>query len=61
MPCLTYMLSYDDLAARDRLWKAFGSDPEWQKLRATPGLSDAEIVSNINNTILRPLPFSTIR
>jgi hypothetical protein len=61
MPCLTYMLSYDDLAARDRLWKAFGSDPEWQKLRATPGLSDAEIVSNITNTILRPLPFSPIR
>ena len=61
LPCLTYMLSYDDLAARDRLWKAFGSDPEWQKLRATPGLSDAEIVSNINNTILRPLPFSAIR
>jgi len=61
MPNLTYMLSYDDLAARDQLWKAFGSDPEWQKLRATPGLSDAEIVSNINNTILRPLPFSMIR
>ncbi len=61
MPSLTYMLSYDDLAARDRLWRAFGADPEWQKLRAQPGLSDAEIVSNISNTILRPLPFSAIR
>jgi NIPSNAP len=61
MPSLVYMLSYDDLAARDRLWKAFGSDPEWQKLRAQPGYSDAEIVSNISNTILRPLPFSDIR
>ena len=61
MPCLTYMLSFDDLAARDRLWRAFSSDPEWQKLRATPGLSDAEIVSNITNTILRPLPFSMVR
>jgi hypothetical protein len=61
MPCLTYMLSFDDLAARDRLWRAFGSDPEWQKLRAQPGLSDAEIVNNITNTILRPLPFSAVR
>jgi hypothetical protein len=61
MPSLTYMLSYDDLAARDRLWKVFGSDPEWQKLRAQPGYSDAEIVSNISNEILRPLPFSDIR
>ena len=61
MPSLSYMLSYEDLAARDRLWKLFGSDPEWQKLRSQPGYSDAEIVSNISNEILRPLPFSDIR
>jgi hypothetical protein len=61
MPSLTYMLGYDDMAARDKQWGAFGRDPEWQKLRATPGLSDAEIVSNISNTFLRPLPFSPIR
>lgn len=61
MPNLVYMLSFDDLAARDRLWKAFGSDPEWQKLRSQPGYNDSEIVSNISNAILRPLPFSDIR
>lgn len=61
LPSLTYMLAYDDLAARESLWKAFGADPEWRKLRAQPGLSDAEIVSNISNAILRPLPFSDIR
>jgi hypothetical protein len=61
LPHLTYMLAFDDLAARERLWRAFGSDPEWQKLRAQPGLSDAEIVSNITNSVLRPLPFSSIR
>lgn len=61
LPQLTYMVCYDDLAAREKAWKAFAADPEWQKLRATPGLSDAEIVSNISNTILRPLPFSPVR
>jgi hypothetical protein len=61
MPSLTYMLGYDDLAAREKMWAAFGRDPEWQKLRATPGLSDAEVVSNITSTLLRPLPFSMIR
>lgn len=61
MPSLTYLVTYDDLAARDKAWKTFGSDPEWAKLRATPGLSDAEVVSNISNVILRPLPFSRIR
>jgi len=61
MPNLTYMLAYADLAARDKTWAAFSADPEWQKLRSTPGLADADIVNNISNAILRPLPFSPIR
>ena len=61
MPNLVYMLSYDDLASREKLWKAFGADPEWQKLRSMPGNSDAEIVSNISVTLLQPLPFSVVR
>ncbi len=31
MPNRVYMLSVDNLAARERLWQAFGADPEWQK------------------------------
>lgn len=61
LPNLTYMLVYDNLAAREKNWAAFVSDPAWLKLRATPGLSDAEIVSNISNVLLRALPFSPIR
>jgi hypothetical protein len=61
LPSLTYMLTFDDLAARDRLFGAFGADPEWKKLRAQPDLADALIVSNISNTLLKPLPFSQIK
>ena len=61
MPSLTYMVSYETLAAREQAWSRFVADPAWLELRAKPGLSDAEIVSNISNTILRPLPFSRIR
>jgi hypothetical protein len=61
MPNLVYMLGFDNLAAREKLWQVFGADPEWQKLRVQPGFSDAENVSNISNSILRPLPFSDIR
>jgi hypothetical protein len=61
LPNLTYMLSFENLAARDQLWGAFGADAEWRKLRAQPGYADAEIVSNIGNAILRPLDFSPIR
>ena len=61
MPNLVYMLSFDDLASREKLWKAFGSDPEWQKMRSAPGNSDADIVSNISVSLFQPLPFSPIR
>ena len=60
-PNLTYMLSFDDLAAREKLWHNFVTDPDWKKLSSQPGLSDAQIVSNISNVILRPLSFSMIR
>ena len=60
-PNLYYMLSYESLAAREELWKKFGSDPEWKKLSAPEPLHDDQIVSNISNTILKPLPFSPIQ
>src|SRR6185312_1916504 len=33
-PNLIYMLTFDDMAAHDSHWKAFGSDAEWAKLKA---------------------------
>jgi len=61
LPRITYMVAYDNMAGRDQAWAAFGSDPEWQKLRATPGLTDPDIVSNISNAILKPAAGSEIR
>jgi hypothetical protein len=60
LPNLTYMLVYEDMAARDKHWAAFGADPEWRKLAATPGLTDPDIVSSISNTYLRPTGYSGI-
>lgn len=61
MPNLTYMVGYDDLAARDKTWSTFVSHPEWKKMSSQPGVSDAEIVSNISNWIVRPMPASAIK
>jgi len=60
MPNLTYMLVHENLAAREKSWSAFSNDPEWKKLRATPGYADAEIVSNITTVFLRPAAYSQI-
>lgn len=61
MQNLTYMLGYDDLAHREKVWAAFVSSPEWKKMSSQPGVSDAEIVSNITNWMVRPLAFSAIK
>jgi hypothetical protein len=60
-PNITYMLSFDSLAEREKLWQAFGSDPEWKKLSAPPELKDSQIVAKISNTIWRPLSFSPLK
>lgn len=60
-PNITYMLSFDSLAEREKLWSAFGSDPEWKKISAPPELKDPKIVANISNFMLRALPFSPLR
>jgi hypothetical protein len=60
MPNLTYMLLFDNMAAHDKNWSTFVSDPEWKKLSSTPGYTDPEIVSNISNVFLRPTGYSQI-
>ncbi|MBI4889174.1 MAG: NIPSNAP family protein [Acidobacteria bacterium] len=61
MPNLTYMVAFDNLAAREANWRSFATSAEWKKMASTPGLSDGEIVSNISNMILTPLAGSMIR
>lgn len=58
-PNLMYMITFDDMDAHDRLWKAFGSDPDWIKIKTEPQYPDA-LVSRITSTMLVPTAFSQI-
>lgn len=60
LPNLTYMLSFDSLTDRDRLWAAFGSNPAWQQLSHSPRYAFEQIVTNVDNLILTPAPYSQI-
>lgn len=60
MPSIVYMLVHENMAGREKSWGNFSGDPEWQKVRATPGYSDADIVSNITTVFLRPSAYSQI-
>ena len=61
MPDLTYMVTADDTAAREKAWSTFGADPEWKKLRSMPQYSDPGLVSNLSVSILQPAAGSDIR
>ncbi len=56
---LWYMLGYEDLAARERAWTAFRTDPEWVAARAASE-EDGPIVHHIENRMLSPTDFSPL-
>lgn len=58
MPNLTYLLAFDDMAARDKHWDTFRSDPAWEKLRQVKKYKDT--VSNITDIILTPTAYSQL-
>ncbi len=60
LPSLTYMLVFDDMAARDKNWGTFVGHPDWKKLSTTPGYTNAEILTNITSVFLKPTGYSQI-
>ena len=58
LPSLTYLLVFANLAAYDKAWAAFRDDPDWVKLRGLPEYQD--IVTTIDNVLLRPTDYSQI-
>lgn len=61
LPHLTYMVGFDNMAARDKAWDAFRANPDWVKIRVRPGWTDAEAVSNSHISFLRPTSYSQIK
>lgn len=58
MPNLMYMTSFNNMADRDEHWKAFGSSPEWTKLKAMPEYLNT--VSRNETILLNPAEFSEL-
>lgn len=57
---LFYLLAWESLAERERKWTAFMKDPEWLAKRAETE-KDGAIVASLQNTILEPTAFSSVR
>lgn len=61
LPSLTYMIGYENMAAREKAWDAFRANPDWARVKNKPGWTDPEAVSNIQASFLRPTAYSQIR
>ena len=57
---LTYILAWDSMAQREKLWNGFMADPEWIAAR-TKSEEDGPIVGNIVNQLLAPTVFSALK
>ncbi len=55
----TYLLAFDDMADRDKKWKAVAADPDTQAyFQKHPSGS---LVTHITNKILTPQPYSPLK
>ena len=61
MPNLTYVIPFDDLAAREKAWDAFGADPEWLKVRRESIERGGQIASVNSISLYRAAPYSPVR
>lgn len=57
---LYYLLEWQDMAERERLWNAFATDPEWLEKRAETERNGA-LVERIVNMFLAPTSYSKTR
>ncbi|MBB6273994.1 hypothetical protein HDF26_004467 [Pedobacter cryoconitis] len=59
-PNLTYMVTFDNLEAKDAHWKSFIDDPQWKKISTVAGYADALLVNKITSTLLLPAVYSQV-
>jgi hypothetical protein len=57
---LTFMLQWESLAERERIWNAFEKDPEWLAARERYE-GQGPIVERIENQLLQPTAYSPLR
>ena len=57
---LYYMLQWESLAEREKKWNAFANYPEWHAKRAETE-KDGAIVASLENLILQPTAFSSVK
>jgi len=61
LPNLTYLIPFDDLAAREKAWAGFGADPEWTKTRKESVAKNGEITPVIQISLFKATAYSPVQ
>ena len=61
MPNLTYLIPFENLAAREKAWDAFGADAEWVKVRKESIEKYGQISSVVQISIFKAAEYSPVR
>jgi hypothetical protein len=57
---LVYILAYPSRDAREKSWKDFNADPEWQKAR-TKSEENGKLVTKVESVYMTPTDYSPIK
>ncbi len=57
---LYYLLEWESLAERERIWNAFATDPEWLAARAKTE-ENGPLITHLDNYMLAPTPYSKMQ
>jgi hypothetical protein len=61
MPNLTYLIPFENLAAREKAWAAFGADPDWIKTRQESVEKFGQITAVNDLAIYRAAAYSPVK
>ena len=61
LPSLSYMVAFDDMAARQQAWATFRAHPEWLRMRDDPRWNVEGAVSTSHIVLMQPTAYSEIR
>jgi hypothetical protein len=61
MPNLTYLIPFENLAAREKAWEAFAGDPEWIKVRKESIEKHGQMSSVIQISLFKATAYSPVR
>ena len=60
-PKLVYLLAFPSKEARDASFKAFGADPDWQKVYAESQKDGVKLAAKVESVFLSPTDYSAIK